>query len=148
MGLVVPIIRLPHSEGLPLPDYASPGAAGLDLYAAVKDRLTINPGTTIAVPTSISIALPPGFEGQVRPRSGMALKHQIGIINSPGTIDSDYRGEIKVLLTNFSDQNYEIKRGDRIAQLVIAHYERVEWSIAADLPSSERDSGGFGHSGR
>jgi len=138
----------PHGEGLPLPQYASQSAAGLDLYAAVDDTLTLKPHCTMAVPTGISIAIPEGFEGQVRPRSGMALKNNIGIINSPGTIDSDYRGEVMVLLTNFSDHDYEIQRGDRIAQLVIARYERIVWEVSDELPDSQRGSGGFGHSGK
>ncbi|MCF7811875.1 dUTP diphosphatase [bacterium] len=138
----------PHGEGLPLPQYASPGAAGLDLYAAVEDAIVLKPHRTMAVPTGISIAIPEGFEGQVRPRSGMALKSSIGVINSPGTIDSDYRGEVKVLLTNFSDQDYSIQRGDRIAQLVIARYERIDWKECDELPESRRGSGGFGHSGK
>jgi len=102
----------------------------------------------MAVPTGISIAIPEGYEGQVRPRSGMALKSNIGIINAPGTIDSDYRGEVMVLLTNFSDQNYEIHRRDRIAQLVIARYLRIDWDECDELPESQRGSGGFGHSGK
>jgi len=146
--LQIRVTTHPHGKGLPLPEYASSGAAGLDLSAAVDEIMVLKTHCTMAVPTGISIAIPEGYEGQIRPRSGMALKHQIGIINSPGTIDSDYRGEIMVLLTNYSDSDYEIKRGDRIAQLVIASYKRVEWRVAADLPSSERNSGGFGHSGR
>jgi dUTP pyrophosphatase len=138
----------PHGEELPLPQYASQGASGLDLYAAVDNTIVLKSHCTMAVPTGISIAIPEGIEGQVRPRSGMALKHSIGIINSPGTIDSDYRGEVKVLLTNFSDQDYEIRRGDRIAQLVIARYERIDWNECDELPDSRRGSGGFGHSGK
>jgi len=144
----VPIRRLPHGEGLPLPQYASVGSAGLDLYAAVDDVLMIKPHCTSAVPTGVTIALPGGIEGQVRPRSGLALNHNVGVINSPGTIDSDYRGEVMVLLTNFSDCDYEIKRGDRVAQLVIARYERIEWKEVQELPQSERGASGFGHSGK
>lgn len=103
---------------------------------------------TAAIPTGLTIALPEGFEGQVRPRSGMALNHNIGIINAPGTIDSDFRNEVMVLLTNFSDQAYEIHRGDRIAQLVIARCERIEWEVRSELPASNRGAGGFGHSGK
>lgn len=102
----------------------------------------------MAVPTGISIAIPEGYEGQIRPRSGMALKSNIGIINSPGTIDSDYRGEVMILLTNFSDVNYKIRRGDRIAQLIIARYLRINWDECDELPESQRGSGGFGHSGK
>ncbi len=144
----VPIRRLPHGEGLPLPQYTSVGSAGLDLYAAVDDVLMIKPHCTVAVPTGVTIALPGGVEGQVRPRSGLALNHNVGVINSPGTIDSDYRGEVMVLLTNFSDRDYEIKRGDRVAQLVIARYERIEWREVQELPQSERGASGFGHSGK
>ncbi len=144
----IPIKRLPHSEGLSLPAYVSGGSAGLDLRAAIDDEMTLNPGQTVAVPTGLAIALPKGLEGQVRPRSGLAMKHSIGVINSPGTIDSDYRGEIKVLLTNFSREPYIIRRGDRIAQLVIARYEWIEWSDTDELPDSYRGEGGFGHTGR
>ncbi|MFH0765747.1 MAG: dUTP diphosphatase [Calditrichota bacterium] len=144
----VPLLQLPHAQGLPLPEYASHGAAGLDLIAAVDGRYPLHPHCTAAVPTGLAIALPEGFEGQVRPRSGLALHHNIGIINSPGTIDSDYRGEIMVLLTNFGADTYYIERGDRIAQLVIARVERIDWALSDNLPPSERSEGGFGHSGR
>lgn len=147
MDLKVPVSVLPHGSGLPLPSYATEGSAGLDLLAAIENRLVIEPGKTAAVPTGIAIALPVGYEGQVRPRSGLALNHSIGIINSPGTIDSDYRGEVKVLLTNFSRMRFNIIRGDRIAQLVIASHERVEWVEQNQLPGSERGEGGFGHTG-
>ena len=146
--LKVPIRRLPHGERLPLPEYVSPGAAGLDLYAAVEGSLTIKPKVTVVVPTGISIALPEGYEGQVRPRSGLALKHNIGIINSPGTIDSDYRGEVRVLMTNFSDKDYVVRRGDRVGQLVISRYERIEWEEKSELPPTDRGKGSFGHTGR
>ncbi len=148
MTLQIPVKRLLHGEGLPLPGYASPGAAGLDLSAAVKRSLTIQPGETSAVPTGIAIAIPDGLEGQVRPRSGLALKYNVGIINAPGTIDSDYRGEILVLLTNFSREPFTIRPGDRIAQLVITRCERVEWLPTEELPPSGRGEEGFGHSGR
>lgn len=144
----VSIKVLPHGVGLPLPTYASEGSAGVDLYAAVVDGMWIESGSTVAVPTGVSISLPLGYEGQVRPRSGLARKHNIGILNSPGTIDSDYRGEIQVLLTNFSSERYLIKHGDRIAQLIMARYEKIEWTETEELPSSERGEGGFGHSGR
>ncbi len=144
----VPVKVLPHGIGLPLPNYASLGSAGVDLYAAVSNSITIKPGTTEAVPTGLSIALPNGYEGQVRPRSGLARKHSIGVINSPGTIDSDYRGEMKVLLTNFSTKNYIVSRGDRIAQMVLARYDRIEWYETQELPDTERGEGGFGHSGK
>lgn len=146
--MIVPLKRFPHAEGLSLPEYASSGSAGLDLIAACEESVTLNPGETTAVPTGIAIAIPDSFEGQVRPRSGLAAKHGIGIINSPGTIDSDYRGEVKVLLTNFSGESYTVQRGDRIAQLIIARYERIEWSEMEELPYSSRGEGGFGHTGR
>jgi len=148
LGINVPIKRLPHGEGLSLPCPASSGSAGHDLFAAVDDVFILKAHCTAAIPTGLTIALPEGFEGQVRPRSGMALNHNIGIINAPGTIDSDFRNEVMVLLTNFSDQAYEIHRGDRIAQLVIARCERIEWEVRSELPASNRGAGGFGHSGK
>ncbi len=143
----MPVKVLHDGEGLPLPVYATEGSAGMDLLAAVNRDLYIEPDETIAVPTGITIALPSGYEGQIRPRSGLALKHGVGIINSPGTIDSDYRGEIMVLLTNFSKDRFKVSRGDRIAQLVVSRYERVDWSVEEKLPSSQRGKGGFGHTG-
>jgi dUTP pyrophosphatase len=144
----IPLKRLPHADGLSLPEYASSGSAGLDLKAAVDVDYTIEPGKTSLVPTGLAIALPEGYEGQVRPRSGLAMKHGIGIINSPGTIDSDYRGEIKVLLINFSHDPFIVQRGDRIAQLIVARFEQIEWSLMDKLPDSYRGEGGFGHTGR
>ncbi len=144
----VPIKILSHGVGLLLPRYASYGSSGVDLYAAITESIAIEPGITVAVPTGISIAIPYGFEGQVRPRSGLALKSSIGLLNSPGTIDSDYRGELKVLLTNFSKIDYVVTRGDRIAQLVLARYDRIEWNETEELPETERGEGGFGHSGK
>ena len=147
MDLTVPVSVLPHGSELPLPSYATDGAAGMDLLAAIEREQYIEPGETAVIPTGIAIALPVGYEGQVRPRSGLALEYSIGIINSPGTIDSDYRGEIKVLLTNFSRTRFRINRGDRIAQLVVSSHERVEWLAQSTLPSSNRGEGGFGHTG-
>ncbi len=144
----VPLARLPHGDGLPLPAYATRGAAGLDLLAAVEDALTIGPGERAQVPTGIRIALPDGFEGQVRPRSGLAFREGLVLPNAPGTIDADYRGEIQVLLWNTGAQPVEVKRGDRIAQLVVAPVARVEWAEAAALDATERGGGGFGHTGR
>lgn len=148
MLLPVQILQLPHALGLPLPEYASGGAAGLDLRAAVETDQVIEAGETVAVPTGLVMALPEGFEAQVRPRSGLALKHSVGILNAPGTIDSDYRGEVKALLTNFGTESFIVHRGDRIAQLVIARYERIEWRAVEALPTTDRGDGGFGHSGR
>jgi dUTP pyrophosphatase len=139
---------LPHGEGLPFPAYASTGAAGIDLAAAVDQSLTLNPKHRALVPTGIAIALPEGYEGQVRPRSGLALKHGITVLNSPGTIDGDYRGEVQVILANLGTEPVTIRRGDRIAQLVVAPVTRVKIERVADLPESERGAGGFGSTGR
>ncbi len=146
--ITVPVVILDNGKGLPLPEYASTGSAGMDLRAAINGDIVITARETIAVATGISIALPDGIEGQVRPRSGLALNHGIGVINSPGTIDSDYRGEIKILLTNFSNKSYTVRRGDRIGQLVISRFEKATWHPVDNLPESERGEGGFGHSGK
>ena len=140
----------PSNQGLevPLPAYATEGSAGMDICAAVLNDTIIPPGETLLIPTGFSIELPPGFEGQVRPRSGLAIKHGIGILNAPGTIDSDYRGEVKVILSNFSRNPFTIRRGDRIAQLVIASFSRVEWVEVERLESTDRGAGGFGHTGQ
>lgn len=119
----------------------------MDLTAAVESEVTIQPTETVLIPTAISIELPEGFEAQVRPRSGLAIKHQIGILNSPGTIDSDYRGELKVIMTNFGKQPFAVRRGDRIAQMVIQRYARVEWDEVENLEETARGGGGFGHTG-
>jgi dUTP pyrophosphatase len=145
--LHVPIRQLPHAEGLPLPAYATEGAAGLDLVAAVAAPVTLAPGERKLVPTGIAIAVPPGFEAQVRPRSGLALKHGITVLNAPGTVDADYRGEVGVILINHGQQPFTINRGERIAQLVVAAYGRVDWLAVADLPETARGAGGFGSTG-
>jgi len=119
----------------------------MDLTAAVESEVTIQPAETVLIPTALSIELPEGFEAQVRPRSGLAIKHQIGILNSPGTIDSDYRGEVKVIMSNFGKQPFVVRRGDRIAQMVIQRYARVEWVEVEDLEKTARGGGGFGHTG-
>lgn len=134
-------------DDLPLPTYQSEGSAGMDIVAAVDEPMTIAPGEVVLVPTGIAIALPIGFECQVRSRSGLALKYGIFALNSPGTIDSDYRGEIRVILANFSRQPFVISRGDRIAQLVVARYEKIEWEVVDSLPATNRGSGGFGSTG-
>ncbi|MEJ5286688.1 MAG: Deoxyuridine 5'-triphosphate nucleotidohydrolase [Candidatus Kapaibacterium sp.] len=132
---------------IPLPEYQSEGSAGMDIRAAVENPLTINPGEIVLVPTNLAIALPKGYECQVRTRSGLALRHGIFALNSPGTIDSDYRGEIRIILANFSKEPFVINRGDRIAQLVVAKYERVEWEETNKLPETVRGDGGFGSTG-
>ena len=144
----VAVRRLPHGEGLPLPTYATEGAAGLDLRAAVETPLTIPAGGRAMVPTGLSVEIPSGFEGQVRGRSGLAARHGVGIPNAPGTIDSDYRGEVCVILANWGDQPFVVARGERIAQLVIAPVARAELVEVEELAGSERGAGGFGHTGR
>jgi dUTP pyrophosphatase len=138
----------PSSSDIPLPAYATAGSSGLDIHAAVEADVVIQPGDTILVPSGFKIAIPQGFEGQVRPRSGLAIKHGIGILNSPGTIDSDYRGEVKVILTNFGKMPFIIKRGERIAQLVISPVARAQWVEVPSIDETSRGSGGFGHTGR
>lgn len=143
------ITRLtPATADIPLPSYATDGSAGMDIRAAVEGDLVIPPGETVLVPTGFAIAVPPGYEAQVRPRSGLAIKHQVGILNSPGTIDSDYRGEVRIILTNFGKEPFHVRRGDRIAQMIIAPYVRAEWEEQAELESTSRGAGGFGHTGR
>jgi dUTP diphosphatase len=138
--------RLPNGEGLPLPSYASAHAAGLDVVAA--ESLTLAPGARHAVATGFAVAIPEGFEVQVRPRSGLALKHGITCLNTPGTIDSDYRGEVKVILANLGDSPFEVVRGERIAQLVPAPVQRARFEEAANLDETGRGAGGFGSTGR
>ncbi len=140
--------RLPHAADLPLPSPASPGAAGLDLRAAVVEDVLLRPGERSLVPTGLVLELPEGYEGQVRPRSGLALRHGVTCLNSPGTIDSDYRGEVAVILANLGSEPFVVKRGERIAQLVVARCARIEWEEADSLQDSERGSGGFGSTGR
>ncbi|HEY3252129.1 MAG TPA: dUTP diphosphatase [Ignavibacteria bacterium] len=130
-----------------LPAYATRHASGLDLSSASREDIVMEPMETVLIPTNFIIEIPPGYEGQVRPRSGLALKHNIGIINSPGTIDADYRGELKILLTNFGKEQFVVKFGDRIAQLVICKVERAELEIDDNISDTERSSGGFGHTG-
>ena len=150
MNPTVPITRLPHGEGLPLPAYETAQAAGMDLRAAVPDDepLTLRPGSRFPVPTGLAFALPPGFEGQVRPRSGLAFKHGVTCLNSPGTVDSDYRGEVKVILINHGEEDFTIRRGERIAQLVIAPVVRAAWVEVESLDDTVRGASGFGSTGR
>lgn len=139
--------RLAAARDLPLPAHASPGSAGFDLRAAVEDEVVIRPGERRLVPTGLVLEIPPGWEGQVRPRSGLALRHGIGILNAPGTVDSDYRGEVGVILVNLGEAPFSVKRGDRVAQLVIARVDPVEWEEAELLEDSGRGAGGFGSTG-
>jgi dUTP pyrophosphatase len=141
----VRVKRLPHGEGLELPAYATHGAAGMDVLSA--EDVTIAPGARHAVATGLAMAIPQGFEVQVRPRSGLALKHGISVPNTPGTIDSDYRGELKVILINHGTVPFEIRRGDRVAQLVLAPVTRASWLVAEELDETERGEGGFGSTG-
>jgi dUTP pyrophosphatase len=147
MAVEVRILRLPHAEGLPLPDYATAGAAGADLCAAVEDDLVLEPGGRVAVPTGLVVEIPMDFEGQVRPRSGLAIRDGLTVVNAPGTIDSDYRGELKVLMVNLGSEPATIIRGERIAQLVIAPVTRAIFVESAELSPSERGDGGFGSTG-
>ena len=146
----IDICQLPHGEGLALPEYQSPHAAGLDLLAAVPEStpLVLAPRQRALVPTGLTLALPPGYEAQIRPRSGLAFKHGVTVLNAPGTIDADYRGEIGVLLINHGDAPFRIHRGERIAQMVVAAVARVELVSSGSLPPTKRGSGGFGSTGR
>ena len=143
----VSLTALPHAEGLDLPAYATEHSAGMDLCAAVEKDLVLMPGARVLVPTGLTIALPDGYEAQVRPRSGLALKHGIAVLNSPGTTDADYRGEGQIILANLGTEPFTITRGMCIAQMVVASYARVTWQIVDQLPESERGTGGFGSTG-
>jgi dUTP pyrophosphatase len=149
LDVEVAVRRLAHAADLPLPAYASAGAAGLDLRAATPagEPLVIQPGARDVVPTGLAIALPHGYEAQVRPRSGLARRHGVTCLNSPGTVDSDYRGEISVILVNLGQEPFSVTRGDRIAQLVVAPVWRAVWRCVEDLDDTERGAGGFGSSG-
>jgi dUTP pyrophosphatase len=141
-------IKIINTSKHPLPEYATPHAAGMDLKANLSETVRIKPLQRALIPTGLSLELPIGHEAQIRPRSGLALKHGLTVLNSPGTIDADYRGEVKVLLVNLSDQDFEVKDGERIAQMVIARHERVEWYVVSELEHSQRGSGGFGSTGQ
>ena len=143
----VPVMRLPHGVDLPLPEYATEGSAGLDLIAAVTRSVTLRPSERALIPTAIALALPFGYEAQVRPRSGLALKHGVTVLNTPGTIDADYRGEVGVILINLGQEAVEITRGMRVAQLVIARVTRASIVEVSELPESTRGQGGFGSTG-
>ncbi len=145
--IAVPVQVLPSGAGLPLPAYATPGSAGMDLLAAVAEPLTLRPGARTIVPTGIALALPQGYEAQVRPRSGLAAKHGLTVLNAPGTIDSDYRGEVGAIMVNLGEEPFLIERGMRIAQMVIAAVTVIAWEPVDALPESTRGGGGFGSTG-
>lgn len=144
----VKIRRLAHAEGLPLPAYATDGAAGADLCAAVGEPLLIAPGQRVAVPTGLVLEIPDGFEAQIRPRSGQALRRGLTVVNAPGTVDADYRGELRVLLVNLGDQTVTVERGERVAQMVVAPVTRADFTEVDALNPSPRGDGGFGSTGR
>lgn len=141
-------VRVINKSANILPEYETILSAGMDLRASIEETIILQPMQRVLVPTGLFIELPAGFEAQVRPRSGLALKHGITVLNSPGTIDADYRGEIKILLVNLSDKVFEIKNAERIAQMIVAKHERVEWELAEDLTQTQRGEGGFGHTGK
>jgi len=146
--IIIRIARVDkNAKDVPLPAYATDGSSGMDIHAAVASDTILKPGETSLIPTGFTIEVPNGLEAQVRPRSGLAIKHNVGVLNTPGTIDSDYRGEVKVILTNFGKTDFTVRRGDRIAQLVIAPVVRARWQEVDDLKTTNRGSGGFGHTG-
>lgn len=146
--VAIPILRLPGNEDLPLPEPATPDSAGVDLRAAILEPIALAPGERALVPTGFALALPRGYEGQVRPRSGLALKFGLTLLNTPGTIDADYRGEVAVIAVNLGGKKVAIRRGDRIAQLVVAPVTAAAFAEVRELPASPRGGGGFGHTGR
>ena len=146
--IIVEVVQLEHGRGLDLPAYETAGSAGLDLRAAVDEPVTLAPGARELIPTGLAIALPTGYEAQIRPRSGLAAKHGVTVLNSPGTIDADYRGEVKVILINHGAEPFTIVRGERIAQLVAAPVTHIMWRETESLPDTVRGEGGFGSSGR
>ena len=145
--VTVQITQEPGCEDIPLPAYETEHAAGMDLRAAVQESISLEPGARALVPTGIRVALPEGYEAQVRPRSGLAIRHGISMVNAPGTVDADFRGELRVILINHGEEPFTIRRGDRIAQMIVAPITRIAWQPAQDLPESTRGSGGFGHTG-
>ncbi|MBI5476040.1 MAG: dUTP diphosphatase [Ignavibacteriales bacterium] len=149
MNIKIRITRLqPTNNDIPLPSYATLGASGMDVYAAVDSEIQLKKGETLLIPTGFYIEVPSGFEAQIRPRSGLAIKYGISVLNTPGTIDSDYRGEVKVILTNFGKEDFIIHRGDRIAQMVIVPVAQAEWDEVSSLTETKRGAGGFGHTGQ
>ena len=147
-NVIIRVKQLGTGRSGPLPQYMTPGASGMDLFARLDREVTLAPGERKLIPTGISVAIPEGFEGQVRPRSGLAIQYGVGLVNGPGTVDADYRGEIGVLLINFGNGPFTVRDGDRVAQMVIARVFRAVWEEADQLPDSERQGGGFGHTGR
>jgi dUTP pyrophosphatase len=145
--VIVLVQKLPGHDDLPLPDYMTPHAAGMDLVAAVAESIIIAPGGRALIPTGLKLAIPPGYEGQVRPRSGLALRHGITMLNTPGTIDADYRGELQLIVANLGETEFGVNRGDRIAQLIIAPVAKARLEVVAELPETDRGEGGFGHTG-
>jgi dUTP pyrophosphatase len=145
--LKIQILRLPHGEGVPLPKYMSHSASGMDLYAAIDGEVVLKPGERKLIPTGFKMALPEGYEAQVRPRSGLAVKNGISVLNTPGTIDEDYRGEVGVILVNHGQEDFKVKRSDRIAQMVINKVEQADIEEVQSLTETHRSSGGFGHTG-
>lgn len=143
----VQIQRFPGNEDVPLPQYMTEHAAGMDVCAAVKEPVILNPSETKLIPTGLAIAVPPGYEAQIRPRSGLALKKSISIMNAPGTIDADYRGEVGIILTNFGKEPFTVNRGERICQMVIAPVVMAKLTVVAELSATDRGAGGFGHTG-
>lgn len=143
----IKIKRLENNTDLPLPDYETAGSSGMDIRASVEAPVLIKPGEIRLIPTGLAVSIPPGYEGQIRPRSGLALKHGIGMVNSPGTIDSDYRGEVRIIVINWGGKPFKIERGDRIAQMIISKVYNAEIVEVDDLDSTTRGEGGFGHSG-
>jgi dUTP pyrophosphatase len=147
MTLRIPLRRLDGHADLPLPGYQSEGAVGMDLPAAVRDEVTLAPGASALIPCGFAIAVPPGYEAQVRPRSGLAAKNGVSVLNTPGTIDPDYRGEVKVILVNHGKEPFTVRRGMRIAQMLVLPVPRFEWTEVPELPPTARAGGGFGHTG-
>lgn len=141
-------IKVINTSTNPLPEFGTQHAAGVDLRASIEDKIIIKPLERVLVPTGLYMELPEGFEAQIRPRSGLAIKHGISVLNSPGTIDADYRGEVKVILINLSNEDFVINNGDRICQMVINKYERFEWRLVEALTETDRGAGGFGHTGK
>jgi dUTP pyrophosphatase len=146
-ALAVPVRRLPHGADLPLPAYATASSAGIDLLAAVEATVVLQPAARAMIPTGIAIALPEGHEAQVRPRSGLAARHGVTVLNSPGTIDADYRGEVAVILVNLGDAPFRIERGMRVAQMIVAPVDTINWQEVESLPETGRAAGGFGSTG-